>query len=210
MPAGWSTAGSSLRALRFGLLDAPLDVADRVEVLGQLRRDRAAPSPRCSRPTSIGHRVEDAAVLLRCAPRRDRRVGGAAVAEQPLEHRARVVLHRQRRRRAAPGDRVGVGAAVAGVARRRRTRVDSMRQLERGELRVAGRVALASDLIHRHAGQEVATSVVNFGGTPVRNRVAARAWSPEPARLQRRRTAVQAADDDAAGRGTARAASGSA
>ena len=57
--------------------------------------------------------------MLRSASMRLCRAGRVevAVAEQPLEHGARVVLHRQRRRGAAPRDRVGVRAAVAGIAR---------------------------------------------------------------------------------------------
>ena len=46
-----------------------------------------------------------------CAPTRC--AARARPAEQPLEHHARVDLHRQRRRRRLPRDRVHVGAAVA-------------------------------------------------------------------------------------------------
>ena len=65
----------------------------------------------------VGDRIENAAVLL-LARQALRRV--AAVAEQPLEDDLRAVLHRQRQRGRAPGDRVVVGAAVAGAAVQRR------------------------------------------------------------------------------------------
>ena len=120
-------------ALLLRLLDAPLDVANRVEVLDQLgaiaRAERAL-----QRRRLLDHRVEDALVLLDAsAPRL--RIRAAAVAEQPLEHRARVVLRRQRRVRAAPGDRVGVGAGEPDVAGARRLAgLDG--QLERRQLRL--------------------------------------------------------------------------
>ena len=69
---------------------------------------------RCAKPREVrGHRIEDAAVLARLGRRC---VVRAAVAEQPLEHDARVVLGRQRRRRRPPRQRVQVDAAVAVVA----------------------------------------------------------------------------------------------
>ena len=54
-------------------------------------------------------------LAFRCRSR-SRSSGAGAVAEQPLEHDARVHLRRQRLRRRRPGDRVRVGAAVAPVA----------------------------------------------------------------------------------------------
>ena len=100
----------------------------------------------------LDERIEDAAIVLDAREaRRLRRV--VAVAEQPLEHRARLVLHRQRRRRVAPRQRVGVGAAVAGLARADQlVRVEA--QLERRQLRVLAE-RLRGDLVHRHAGADV-------------------------------------------------------
>ena len=82
-----------------------------------------------------------------------RAIGAAAVAEQLLEHRARVELHRQRLRLAAPRQRVRVDAAQvagarAGVGRR------IHRQLERGDLRLAGEVP-REQLIHRDVGDDL-------------------------------------------------------
>ena len=58
-----------------------------------------------------------------------------AVAEEPLEDRARIVLNGQRRRLAAPGDGVGVGAAITAVAiAGELVRFDA--EFERGELRM--------------------------------------------------------------------------
>ena len=86
-------------------------------------------------------------------PRLDvRAVGGA---EQALEHRARVVLHRQRRGRRAPGDGVRVGAAIALIAGPEDLdRVDG--ELERRELGLVAESA-GGNLIHRDAGPDVGT-----------------------------------------------------
>ena len=90
--------------------------------------------------------------MLRFFPIRARRAAGsraAAVAEQPFEHRARIVFHRQRRGRAAPRDRVGVGAAEADVARPGLPRFE--RELERGELRLLAELR-RHHLVDRDAG----------------------------------------------------------
>ena len=79
---------------------------------------------------------------------------GARLAEQPLEHRARIDLHRQRRRRRAPGDRVGVGAAVSGRARADVAGEVLRRQFERREGRVLTDLR-GHDLIDRDAGENV-------------------------------------------------------
>ncbi len=62
----------------------------------------------------LGNRVEQALLLLRAHRAIGRRAG---LAEQPLEHHARVDFHRQRSRRRAPRNRVEVGAAEPGRAR---------------------------------------------------------------------------------------------
>ena len=94
-------------------------------------------------------------MLLCCRSRASRAValGAAAVAEQPLEHRARVPLHRQRLRRAAPRKRVRVDAAQvagarAGVGRR------VHRELERCHLRLAGEMP-REQLVHRDVGDDL-------------------------------------------------------
>ena len=153
-------AGNALRpidrgelagGLRGGPLDPPLDVAHRVEILVQLpavaRTELAGQIVR-----ALVDRVEQAGVLPQPRPA-DRRVGAAAVAEQPLEHDAGVVLHRQGRGLVGPGDGVGVGATEPVAARAGEiAAVDG--QLQRGELRLPSQNA-PGDLVHRDAGQHV-------------------------------------------------------
>ena len=89
-----------------GLRDASLDLAhigeEAIQALAVGRRQRAIDAPHLLR-----HRVEQAQRLR--APRRALRIIGA-VAKQLLEHRLRIVLHRQRRELALPGQRIAVGA----------------------------------------------------------------------------------------------------
>ena len=86
----------------------------------------------------VRHRVENAAIGLRTRQARGR-IGALTVAEEPLEDRARIVLHRQRRRRRAPGDRRDVGATEPGVAGAGELgRLQA--ELERRELRVPAEV----------------------------------------------------------------------
>ena len=78
--------------------------------------------------------IEQAALLLHPVEPLFRR---AAFAEQPLEHDARVVLGRQRRRRRLPRHRVHVGAAVARFALAAEDEIDFRRdQLHRRQHRV--------------------------------------------------------------------------
>ena len=93
-------------------LDAALELADVVDV-GVDARLVAGAEIGLERAELTDDRVEDAGVALPVAPPL---LGAGAVAEQPLEHHARVDLRRQRLRRRRPRDRVGVGAAVAPVA----------------------------------------------------------------------------------------------
>ena len=72
------------------------------------------PSPPCRRRTWS---VTASRMLRWVSMRRRRLVGGGAVSEHPIEHDARIDLHRHRRRRRAPGNRVHVGAAEPDVAR---------------------------------------------------------------------------------------------
>ena len=138
-------------ALPLGHLDAPLDVPHRVEILGQLALVAVAEAA-ADGVGLVGHEIEDAAVLAEPGQSRldVRAVGGP---EQALEHRARVVLHRQRRRRRAPSDGVRIGATVTLVARPEHLhRVDG--ELERRELRLVAEGA-GGNLIHRDAGADV-------------------------------------------------------
>ena len=143
--------GQLARGLLLGHLDAPLDVAHRAQVLVEL--DPVARAQVLAEPRHLGrHHVEQAAVVPPGGePRRG--VGGAAGAEQPLEDGAGVAGHRQRRRGAAPAQGVGVGAAVAGVARPRPVR-RLERELERRELGLLPEHA-GRDLVHRDAGPDV-------------------------------------------------------
>ena len=98
--------------LRLDPLNPAFDLADRVEILADAA-PVAGPEPPLEPRHVLADRVENAAVFLQaCEALR----GGAALAEQPFEDHARVVLHRQRGRRCAPRDGVGVDAAVAVVA----------------------------------------------------------------------------------------------
>ena len=110
---GRSGTGNSRRAVvLLGLANAPFGLANRFEVLVHpplvLRAEIRVQPPDLRRD-----RIEQAAIHLHLA----QPVGSAvAVAEQPLENRARIALHRVGRRRRPPGDGVHVGATVAGVA----------------------------------------------------------------------------------------------
>ena len=123
-----------------GLLDTALDLADVGQVLIEPRpigrRQRALQRRRFTE-----HRVEQADRLRRAAPCAARR--RVAVAEQPLEDDLRVVLHRQRRVRALPGDRVAIGSSSG---RRRSSGWPFDHQLERRQRRVLADL-LRDDLI---------------------------------------------------------------
>ena len=137
--------------LLLGLLNPALDIPHGVEILRELQLVACAERP-VESVRLVGHEVEDAAVLSDAGQPR-LHVGAVGGAEQPLEHRARVVFHRQRCRRRAPGDRVHVGAAIALVARTEHLdRID--RQLERRQLCLLA-VLLRHDLVQGGAGADV-------------------------------------------------------
>ena len=127
--------------------DTPLHLAHRVEIVAQLAA--VARAQRRAQPRGVvEHEVEQAAVL----PRPDgphRRIGGVAVAEQPREYPARVVLVGQRRGGRAPGDGVAVGAAIAGIAAADHPHV-LQPELQRRQRGLAADL-LRQDLIDRHA-----------------------------------------------------------
>ena len=124
--ADWRVGRQHAAAVvRLRLLDTPLDLADVVEILIEPRAI-ARPETRSQPRRLLRDEIEDAAIAL---PSRGALRRAAGLAEQPLEHRARIDLHRQRRRRRAPRDRVGVGAAVS-----RRARADVAGEVLGGEL----------------------------------------------------------------------------
>ena len=95
-----------------GPVNAPLGFANRFQVLVHPAAVLGA-EIRMQATNLVGDRVEQAAIH----PHLAQPIGGAvAVAEQALEHGARIPLHRVRRRRRPPRDGVHVGATVAGVA----------------------------------------------------------------------------------------------
>ena len=136
--------------VRLRPLDAPLNLAHVVQVLVEPRAIAGA-EPLAQPLRLAGDEVQDAAV----APDPGRALRrGAGLAEQALEHDARVDLHRQRRCWRAPRDRVGVGAAVAGGARADVAREVFGGQLQRGKRRVLSDLP-RHDLIDRDARQDV-------------------------------------------------------
>ena len=137
--------------LRLGLLDAALDVAHRLEVFAELQ-PVARPQIAAQRGHLVRHRIEKASVLLDARePRGGIRSPG--VAQQALEDRPRIGLHRQRRRRTHPADRVGVCAGVSATASAHIVaRLES--QLQRRELRMPAGFPRHL-LVHRHAGPEL-------------------------------------------------------
>ena len=101
----------------------------------------------------LGDRIEDALVLPQ--PRFARRpVRAAAVAEQPLEHRARVVLHRQRLRRRCARRACACRRSSGCRCRRRRSpgRPSTARATPpASRLRELPR----EQLVHRHVGDDL-------------------------------------------------------
>ena len=93
-------------------------------------------------------------MLLCCSQARFPRVtiGAAAIAEQLLENRSRIPLHRQRLRGTAPGERMRVDAAqIAGAGACVGRSIHG--QLERSDLRFAGEVT-GEQLVHRDVGDD--------------------------------------------------------
>ena len=150
MPRGVTGTSRLLARPFLGELDAPFDFPHGVEILGHsiaIARTQAA----LQTPDLAGDRVEDAALGFDAAASL---VGVGAVSEHPVEHDARIDLHRHRRRRRAPGNRVHVGAAEADVARSDQAAVVLDGQFERRQQRVLADFR-RGDLIDRHAGVDV-------------------------------------------------------
>ena len=139
------------RVLRLGVLDASFGVADGVEILPDLDAVARSDFP-FEAAGGLEHRIEDA---LFPPPESGPglRVRRPAVAEQPLEHPARVVLHGQRLRGRAPGDGVRVRAR-----RRLLHAVDG--ELQRRQLRVAPEL-LRHELIDGDAGLQPAPGLAH-------------------------------------------------
>ena len=98
--------------LFLGELDAPLDLADGIEVFGHavavVRAQAALQAPHLA-----GDRIENTALLFDAfEPLGGRR----AVAEQAVEDQAGIDFHGHRRGGRAPGNRIHVGATEADVA----------------------------------------------------------------------------------------------
>ena len=83
--------------------------------------DRPDRAPAPDSAMASADRVEHAAIPSEAGTLLAR-VRALEVAEQPLEYATRIVLHRQRRRRTLPAERVDVGAAPALSHMRRRSR----------------------------------------------------------------------------------------
>ena len=170
----------------FRRLNAPLGLTHRVEVLIDSKLIVLAKGP-----LEAGHALErrvENALLLREARHPRSGVGALGCAEQPLEHGARVALARQRRALVAPGQRVGIHAAVTGIAGAERL-VAVERQLEGRQLRFLAQV-LRRDLIHRHAGPDIgALGLLDVGGR-------------QPRRARPRVTADAVTDGDVIGQVT--------
>ena len=138
------------RALLFGNLQAALDFADVLQIVAQpgaiARAEVVLETRNLARDL-----VENAAIFLNARLALFRR---AAIAEKPLEDHARIDLHRQRRGGRAPGDRIHVAAAIAGVAC-----ADHAGHVFGGEFerRIARALAdvLRGNLIDRDAGPDV-------------------------------------------------------
>ena len=115
-----------------------------------------------TRPSSVESALASvratASSMLRRSRRRRARVAGSRPrverAEQPLEDQPRIGLRRHRRRRAAPREAVGVGAAVARIAVADRPRVVAP-ELERRQTVWSARVR-GGDLIDGDAVLDVA------------------------------------------------------
>src|SRR5206468_6582549 len=94
-------------------LDTTLDVANGIEILAQLcpvTRSQAALQP----AGALADRIQNTPLLAH-ASEPGGRIGRVAGTEQPLKHGPRVVLHRHRRRRPPPRDRVCVRSTVSGI-----------------------------------------------------------------------------------------------
>src|SRR5262249_5618441 len=145
---GWLPNRRELEvALLFGLLDTTLDVTNSFEIFIELA---AVPGSKFSLSSCnlFPYRIENAALAANAGSPHSR-IRGPRVAKEPLEDDARIGLRRQRRRRAAPRDRICIGTAITQVAVSNRLR-RFQAELQRGELRLLAKLS-RSELVHRNA-----------------------------------------------------------
>ena len=140
-----------LRVVLFRLFDLPLDLADRGEVLVELALVGGS-EVGLQLLRVVGDEIENAAAVLFFCGARFRAQRGA-VAEQPLEQRARIENRRQRLRLAAPGQIVGVRAGVSGIAIAGLARVFEA-DFERREARLVADL-VGDELVAGNAGLDV-------------------------------------------------------
>ncbi len=138
-------------ALLFGLLDAAFDIANAFQVLVELALVARAEAGLQARDVAADE-IEDAAILLHALDARGG-IGGFAIAEEALEDGARIDLHRIRRGGSAPGNGVGVGAAITGIAAAGEVGLFEA-DFERAELRALAEF-LRGDLVGGDAGVNV-------------------------------------------------------
>ena len=157
--------GQLSRALFLGLLDPPLDVAQRLEIVAHFRVVGRA-EPLLKLPHARGHRIENAAVLAetRCA---HARIGAVARPEQPLEHDARIVFRHQRQGRRQPRQRVAVRAAVARIAGSHQVVVVDG-ELQRRQLRLALERS-RRNLVHRDGVPDDAVGLLDVHAGQIRS-----------------------------------------
>ena len=207
-PYGFSMPGIDLGVFAIGSRQLLLDLTNRGEVLVELPligRSEAPAQPAVSSVTKSSR-------LRRSTWRRARASGAelGAVAEQPLEQRARIEHRRQRLRLVPPRQIVGVGARIAGVAVAGLAGVLEP-HFERREARLAADL-IRHQLVARHAGPDVADGLLDLDAGEVRTAAApvvAGAVEQGPAGvvreipeqqdvlLQRRRAAPASAADSA-------------
>ena len=137
MPTGESGTVTSVGTARSRFLNAALDFADVVQILGEagaVGRGQLL----VQRGNFVFHRIEDAAGLV---PARIALGIVASVAEEPFENHLRIILHGQRRGCRLPGERVHVSAGQPRAAAQRNV---FNGELERGQRRIL------PDLFRRH------------------------------------------------------------
>ncbi len=153
-----------LGALLLCFLNPPFGVAERLEVVAQLRIVRR-PERLLQLFHARGDRVENATVLAQPSFAH-RGIRAIARSEQSLEYDARIVLRHQRQGRRAPRQRAAVCAAVADVARTHQAVVVGS-QLQRRELRLLLE-RLRRNLVHRDAVLDDAVRLLDVNAGQIR------------------------------------------
>src|SRR5262249_46299045 len=131
----------------------------------------------------VGHQIENARVLLRDdLPL----LHGVALAEETLEQFARIVLHRQRRRRRAERDGSCIAATIFAITRATAAAAFD-RNLERWKWGVLAEV-FGRHLVNGHAAPRVLR-------LPRRHAAQPRAWTESMHRRSDRGLVLQSADN---------------